>query len=150
MRGRIGYLGHEPLLYRELSGRENLVFHARLHGVAEPRVDELLARGGDGAPRATTRCATSRAGWCSGSPPHARCCTSRRCSCSTSRWSSLDPGARELLEPLIGRASGRTRVLVSHDLEAGAAESDLALGLRAGRQAWLGAGGRGRAQGPVP
>ena len=34
VRGRIGFLGHEPLLYRELSGRENLRFHARLHGVA--------------------------------------------------------------------------------------------------------------------
>ncbi len=33
-RGRIGLLGHEPLLYRELSARENLRFHARLHGVA--------------------------------------------------------------------------------------------------------------------
>ena len=34
LRGRIGYLGHEPLLYRDLSGRENLRFHARLHGIA--------------------------------------------------------------------------------------------------------------------
>ena len=34
LRGRIGYLGHEPLLYRDLSGRENLRFHARLHGLA--------------------------------------------------------------------------------------------------------------------
>ena len=33
VRGRIGLLGHEPLLYRELSARENLRFHARLHGV---------------------------------------------------------------------------------------------------------------------
>src|SRR5581483_5372889 len=41
--GRVGYLGHEPLLYRELSGRENLRFHAQLHGVGPGRVDELLA-----------------------------------------------------------------------------------------------------------
>ena len=43
VRGRIGLLGHEPLLYRELTARENLRFHARLHGVAETRVEELLA-----------------------------------------------------------------------------------------------------------
>ncbi|MGH2942894.1 MAG: ATP-binding cassette domain-containing protein, partial [Solirubrobacteraceae bacterium] len=42
VRGRIGFLGHEPLLYRELSGRENLRFHARLHRVPASRVDEVL------------------------------------------------------------------------------------------------------------
>ena len=47
-RGRIGYLGHEPLLYRELSVRENLEFNARLHGVSprSRRIDELLERAG--------------------------------------------------------------------------------------------------------
>src|SRR5215213_9010516 len=33
LRGQIGYLGHEALLYRDLSGRENLRFQARLHGI---------------------------------------------------------------------------------------------------------------------
>src|SRR5262245_61945852 len=46
LRGRIGYLAHEPLLYRDLSGRENLRFHSRLHGIdagdAERRIGELL------------------------------------------------------------------------------------------------------------
>src|SRR5688500_16686760 len=31
VRGNVGFLGHDPLLYRELTGRENLRFHARLH-----------------------------------------------------------------------------------------------------------------------
>jgi heme exporter protein B len=39
---RVGYLGHEPLLYRELSGRENLAYHAALHGVDLGRVEEVL------------------------------------------------------------------------------------------------------------
>ena len=43
VRGRVGLLGHEPLLYRELTARENLRFHARLHGVGEDRVEEVLA-----------------------------------------------------------------------------------------------------------
>ena len=38
---------------------------------------------------------------------------------------NLDPAAVELLEPLIGRASGHTRVLVSHDVEGALAESNL-------------------------
>jgi heme exporter protein A len=48
---------------------------------------------------------------------------------------NLDPSAAELVEPLIGRSSGRTRVLVSHDVQGALAESDLTLGLRAGRPA---------------
>src|ERR671921_1550727 len=42
VRGRVGFLGHEPLLYRDLTARENLRFHARLHGVAFDRVEALL------------------------------------------------------------------------------------------------------------
>jgi ABC-type sulfate/molybdate transport systems ATPase subunit len=38
---------------------------------------------------------------------------------------------------LIGRASGRTRVLVTHDVERGKAEADQVLGLRAGKPAEL-------------
>jgi ABC-type multidrug transport system ATPase subunit len=51
--------------------------------------------------------------------------------------SNLDPAASELVEPLIGAASGRTRVICSHDPGGGLAEADLVLGLREGRQALL-------------
>src|SRR5687767_3195933 len=44
VRGRIGYLGEAPLLYRELSARENLGYYAGLHRVQERRVGELLER----------------------------------------------------------------------------------------------------------
>ena len=39
----VGFLGHDPLLYRDLSGRENLRYHARLHSRPEARVEEVLA-----------------------------------------------------------------------------------------------------------
>ena len=72
----------------------------------------------------------------------ARCCTSPSCCCSTSRWPTSTRRAAELVEPLIGPRSGRTRVLITHDLAAGLAEADLVLGLRGGRPALLAAGGR--------
>ena len=65
VRGRIGFLGHDPLLYRDLTARENLRFHARLHGVAMDRVDEVLDAVGLRARAPTIRCTRSRAGWCS-------------------------------------------------------------------------------------
>jgi ABC-type multidrug transport system ATPase subunit len=36
-RGRIGYLGHEPLVYRELTALENLDLYGRLYRVQERR-----------------------------------------------------------------------------------------------------------------
>jgi energy-coupling factor transporter ATP-binding protein EcfA2 len=48
-------------------------------------------------------------------------------------YANLDPGAAEGVEPLIGRSSATTRVLISHDLERGRAEADAVLALRGGR-----------------
>jgi len=131
VRGRIGFLGHEPLVYPDLTARENLVFHARLHGVALARVDELLDRVGlDGragdpvrelSQGMVQRLAAARAVL---HDPAILLLDEPR--------AGLDPAAAEHLEPLIGRASGRTRVLVTHDLERGLREADVVLGLRAG------------------
>ncbi|MFN8186480.1 MAG: ABC transporter ATP-binding protein [Gaiellales bacterium] len=45
-RGRLGYVGHEPLLYRELTALENLELYGRLYRVAErkERIGMLLER----------------------------------------------------------------------------------------------------------
>ena len=47
-RGRIGYLAHEPLVYRELSALENLDLYGRLYRVPErrERIGRLLERYG--------------------------------------------------------------------------------------------------------
>src|SRR5436305_12773327 len=37
VRGQIGYLAHEPLVYRELTALENLELYGRLYGIAERR-----------------------------------------------------------------------------------------------------------------
>ena len=43
LRRMLGWVSHESLLYSDLSGRDNLLFHARLFGVADPtaRIAEL-------------------------------------------------------------------------------------------------------------
>ena len=130
--GKVGYLGHEPLLYRELSGRENLRYHARLHGVAEARVAIVLGQVGmerraDDPVRELSRGMVQRIAVARAvlhEPPLLLLDEPR---------ANLDPAAAELLDPLIGRASGRTRVLVSHDVEGALAEADLVLRLKRGR-----------------
>jgi heme exporter protein A len=138
VRGRLGLLGHEPLLYRDLSSRENLRYHARLHGVQLERVDELLdrvqmARRGDEPVRLLSRGMLQRIAVCRAvlHEPDLLLLDEPR--------ANLDPGAGELIEPLIGRASGCTRVLTSHDPQAALAEADVVLGLKDGRVAYAGA-----------
>ena len=95
----------------------------------------------------TSRCARSRAAWCSASRSAARCCTTPSCCCSTSRAPTSTRPPASWIEPLIGRASGRTRVIVSHDPAGALAEADLVLGLVRGRAALLRAGRRARRRG---
>jgi heme exporter protein A len=131
-RGQIGLLAHEPLLYRELSARENLRFHARLHAVAQARVHELLAALGlsgraDEPLRTLSRGLVQRVAVARAvlhDPPLLLL---------DEPDASLDPAALALVQPLIGAESGRTRVICSHDPARGLAEADHVLGLRAGR-----------------
>ena len=134
LRARVGMLGHETLLYRDLTAHENLTFYARLYAVPdhEARIAELLEATGM-AGRAEepvwnlSRGMAQRVAVCRAvlhrpallllDEPHAH----------------LDPEAAGLVEPLIGRACGATRVLVSHDVERALAEADRVLGLRDGR-----------------
>jgi heme ABC exporter ATP-binding subunit CcmA len=145
LRGEVGLLAHDPLLYRDLSGRENLTFQARLHGGgAASRIDELLARAGvaeraDEPVRTLSRGLVQRLAVC-------RCVLSDPALVLLDEpLANLDPAAAERVAPLIGAGAARftddgarrTRVLVSHDPGAALAEADLVLGLRNGAPALL-------------
>ncbi len=137
VRAKLGLLAHEPLLYRELTGRENLEYHARLHGVPRERVEEVLEavameRRADDPVRLLSRGMVQRVAIARAvlHAPQLLLLDEPR--------ANLDPSAAELVEPLIGRASGCTRVLTSHDPGAALAEADLVLALRDGRAVFVG------------
>lgn len=137
LRGRIGYLGHEPLLYQDLTGRENLELQAKLHGLkpdeAHARIEhdlELMEMGR----RANGRVNEYSAGM------RQRIAICRAVLHRPTLLlldepdSNLDPEGRELARRLIGPAEGITRVLVSHEPERAIAEADAVLRLgRGGR-----------------
>ena len=135
-RARLGYLGHDPLLYRDLSARENLTYQARLHRVPMARITALLdavdMRGrADDPVRTLSQGMLQRLAICRAvlHEPALLLLDEPR--------ANLDPGAGELVEPLIGRGANRTRVITSHDPQAALAEADLVLGLDQGRPAFV-------------
>ena len=127
--GRVGLLGHEPMLYRDLTVRQNLEFHARLHKVPFERIGELLdavamrARA-DEAVRTLSRGMAQRVAVCRA------LLHSPEVLLLDEPYANLDPRAREIVAPLLRTG---TRVLISHDVDAGMAEADLVLGLRGAR-----------------
>ncbi len=135
VRGRIGLLAHDPLLYRDLTARENLRFHARLHGVGFARVEELLEAVGmlgraDDPVHTFSRGMVQRTAVCRAVLHEPTLLL------LDEPLAGLDPGAAGLVAPLIGRSAGPARVVISHDVEHGLAEADLVLGLKGGRMAF--------------
>jgi heme exporter protein A len=134
VRGRIGYLGHEPLLYRDLTCAENLRFQARLYGLpgdGAERIAALLDRVGMWR-RAGELVRNLSAGMAQRVAVCRAVLHDPELLLLDEPRSHLDPEAAALVEPLLGQAPGRTRVIVTHDVPAGLAEGDLVLGLRAG------------------
>ena len=116
-RSRVGYLAHEPLVYRELSAVENLDLYGRLYRVPErrERVGMLLERFGLWEAR-TERVST-----------YSRGMTQRLALCRTllhdpellvldEPYSALDEDGAALLDrELDGLAGSRTLVVATHE-----------------------------------
>jgi heme exporter protein A len=137
LRGRVGLLAHEPLLYRSLSARENLRFYARLHGVGQRRVDELL-EALELSGRANEALRTLSRGMVQRVAVARAVLHDPELLLLDEPYANLDPAALALVEPLIGPSSGCTRVLCSHDPAGALAHADQVLGLRDGRVALAG------------
>jgi len=114
-RGRTGFLGHEPLVYRELTALENLDLYGRLYRVSErrERTGMLLERFGLWDARGELASTFSRG------------MLQRLALCRTllhdpelllldEPFSALDAGGAELLQAELADAAGRTVVVASH------------------------------------
>jgi heme exporter protein A len=117
-RARIGFLGHEPLVYRELTPLENLHLYGRLYRIRErrERIGMLLERFGLWDVRGTQTAALSRG------------MLQRLAICRTllhepdlllldEPFSSLDAAAADLLLDELPRDAQHTVVLASHQPE---------------------------------
>lgn len=136
IRARIGYISHNPMLYGDMTAEENLMFFARLYGVAEPqlRVRSLLrdvelehrrldivrtfSRG------MTQRLAIARA-----------LLNDPELIFLDEPYAGLDPHAVEVLDGLLAAIrSERTFVMVSHNLVSGYEHASHVLLLAHGRE----------------
>ena len=118
-RGRIGYLAHEPLVYRELTALENLDLYGRLYRVGErrERIGMLLERFGLWEARSLPVASFSRG------------MQQRLALCRTllhepalllldEPYAGLDEAGTELLDAeLDALAGGRTLLVATHDPE---------------------------------
>jgi heme exporter protein A len=133
LRGRVGYLGHAPLLYRDLSPRENLGLAAALHrldrAASDSRIEMLLDAVGMSA-RGDDRVAELSAGMKQRIDICRAVLHEPDLLLLDEPDAHLDSEARVLVEPLVGPGNGRTRVVVSHDRESATAGAEVVLELR--------------------
>ena len=136
LRARIGYVGHEPGLYGDLTATENLTLFASLYGVDDPpaRAAALLVRVGLADAPAEAPARTFSRGMMQ------RLALARALAHDPALLlfdepaAALDPAGADWLarELAAERAAGRVVVLVTHDLTA-AAVADQVVILRRGR-----------------
>ena len=136
IRRRIGYLGHQPMLYEELTAEENLDFFARMYGVQnrQAQVSALLERVGlrqkakdrarDLSRGQTQRLALARA-----------LLHEPSLLLLDEPDSGLDEQGVALLEEILSErsAAGQTAIFTTHDLAWGLRVADRAVALVAGR-----------------
>jgi heme ABC exporter ATP-binding subunit CcmA len=136
IRQRIGYLGHQPLLYEELTAAENLDFFARMYGIRhrQARVGSLLERVGLRA-KAKDRARDLSRG------QSQRLALARALLHEPSLLlldepdSGLDEQGIALLEEILRErsAAGQTAIFTTHDLNWGLRIADRAVALVGGR-----------------
>lgn len=138
-RGRIGLLGHEALVYRDLTARENLTLTARLYGETKretPRIVEQMLERVELEARADEPVRNFSKGMLQRLAAARALLPQPELLLLDEPRANLDPGAALLLDPFIGPAPHHSRVIVTHDIDYGLEQADVALGLKLGRAEW--------------
>ncbi|HKV84861.1 MAG TPA: heme ABC exporter ATP-binding protein CcmA [Ktedonobacterales bacterium] len=136
----VGYVGHQPHLYDELTARENLLFFARMYGLRDgaQRAGKLLERVGLRA-KANQRVRTLSRGQTQRLALARGILHEPRLLLLDEPDTGLDDDANALLAELIReRADSLTTIFTTHNLERGLALSDTTLVLVGGRVAHMG------------
>jgi heme ABC exporter ATP-binding subunit CcmA len=144
VRRRVGFLGHAPALYDELSARENLRFALRAAGCAGDRADGALAAVGITGRLAATPVGRLSAG------QRRRVALGILVGRAPELWlldephAGLDPPGRHLLAELVtgAVAAGAAVVLSSHEPQVAASMSDQLATMVGGRVTEARPGGR--------
>jgi heme exporter protein A len=147
VRTTIGYVGHEPGIYGDLTARQNLQLFASLYGVpdAGPRIDQMLERVDLADVRKDAIARTFSRGMQQRLALARALLHEPQILLFDEPSSALDPAGAAWLAEELGRerAAGRLVVLVTHDLDAAAAVASHLVILRRGRlvfddrqQAW--------------
>jgi heme exporter protein A len=140
LRSRIGYVGHEPGVYGDLSAGENLRLFATLHGYrdADARARELLARVGLAEVRPDAPARTFSRGMQQRLSLARALLAEPQLLLFDEPSSALDPAGAAWLATVITaeRDAGRIVIFVTHDLDAAAAVTEHVIILRRGRVAF--------------
>lgn len=140
VRAAIGVVSHSPMLYPDLTAEENLVLYGRLYGVPDPegRAVSLLDAVGL-KHRRLDRVRTFSRGMVQRASIARALMNDPRIVLLDEPYSGLDPHAAQVFDGLIADArTGRTFVMVSHDLEKGLQLADHVLLMARGRAVCFG------------
>ena len=120
LRARIGLIGHQPMLYGELTAQENLTFFAKLYGVANPsaKATELLQKVGLGH-RAKDRVKGFSRGMTQRVAIARALLHDPELILADEPFAGLDEGSSRIVENMLSELNqqGRTIILVNHAIE---------------------------------